>query len=394
MCFQLVPALQNLSLDVLQCSRSHTQITITPGTRMSDDLMSRARAVLASMRASREAPLREQGSDGPPAVQSTASARESVDALVARHTMRQHLQSANLQPVAQALRAAAPAPPAARAAPAAQTSARESVSALIDRHMKRQRLQSASQQSVAHIPLATAPPPSTAQAASTATTLLAAAPRPSAVQAASTITSLVAAPPPSMAQAASTGAAIPARAPSAPYVPWREYTTRVTGVDPGPGSGQQTLLLGEPVEPPPGWMPRVHGLAGESRELQRRALEASRIVPAIATSSWTRIFDEPLHELQRWPAPRLLGEKLDAVCRVAGHSRLAAMRCEIHKLDAFCVREYGNERLAIMDQRLSATRLRGFLREGPAEGGEGSHRRRWPVARAGAESGAPCGHGR
>ena len=137
-----------------------------PDTRMSDDLMSRARAVLASMRASREAPLREQGSDGPPAVQSTASARESVDALIARHTMRQHLQSANLQPVAQALRAAAPAPPAARAAPAAQTSARESVSALIDRHMKRQRLQSASQQSVAHIPLATAPPPSTAQAGS------------------------------------------------------------------------------------------------------------------------------------------------------------------------------------------------------------------------------------
>ena len=30
MCFQLVPALQNLSLNVLQCSRSHTQITITP----------------------------------------------------------------------------------------------------------------------------------------------------------------------------------------------------------------------------------------------------------------------------------------------------------------------------------------------------------------------------
>ena len=66
---------------------------------MADELLTRARAMLALMRDDRDAPLREQGSGGQPAAQSTISARESVDAITARHRRDSTPQSANRQPV-------------------------------------------------------------------------------------------------------------------------------------------------------------------------------------------------------------------------------------------------------------------------------------------------------
>jgi len=68
-------------------------------TRMADELLTRARATLALMRDDRDAPLREQGSGGQPAAQSTISARESVDAITARHRRDSTPQGANRQPV-------------------------------------------------------------------------------------------------------------------------------------------------------------------------------------------------------------------------------------------------------------------------------------------------------
>ena len=73
-------------------------------TRMADELLTRARAMLALMRDDRDAPLREQGSGGQPAAQSTISARESVDAITARHRRDSTPQSANRQPVPPHLR--------------------------------------------------------------------------------------------------------------------------------------------------------------------------------------------------------------------------------------------------------------------------------------------------
>ena len=157
-------------------------------------------------------------------------------------------------------------------------------------------------------------------------------------------------------------AAAATAAPARQFVPWREHVTRTTGVDPGAGTGQQVLLLCDPVQPPRGWVPRVHGLAGEPRELQKRALEATRIAPAVPIDSWERLLDEPRSELLRWPPGRLLSEQLDAVCRIAGHARLAAIRCQLCALDAFCKREFGMGALECMRARLSATRLRAYLR--------------------------------
>ena len=50
--------------------------------------------------------------------------------------------------------------------------------------------------------------------------------------------------------------------------------------------GGRTLLLCEPVTPPPGYVPTVHGKSAVPRELEKCALEATRIVPALAMCSW------------------------------------------------------------------------------------------------------------
>ena len=288
------------------------------------------------MRANRDAPLREQGGGSQPPARTTISARESAGAIIDRHMARQHIQSANRQPVA---------PPSSLApAPAPSTARATSTTAAVWHPLP-------------HPALALLPAGSKAQAASER-----------ALAAVEQQRELMR----ELKRRAEHAQPLPASKPrrdeptvgasSGKFVPWREYSQRTTGIDPGPGIGQQVLLLGPPVEPPPGWAPRVHGLASEQRELQRRGLEATRIVPAVSLESWVKIFDEPCAELRRWPAARLRGEQLDAICRIAGHSRLAALRCELHKLNAYCVRAYGMAELAIMRERLSATKLRSYLR--------------------------------
>ena len=148
-----------------------------------------------------------------------------------------------------------------------------------------------------------------------------------------------------------------------PFVPWREFQAARTGVDPGPNAGVRTLLLVQPATPPQGWVPRVHGLAGEPRELCKRALEASRIAPIFTLGQWALALEEPESELRRWPANRRLTEQLDAVARAAGHARLASMRCQLHALNAFAIREFGARHLEVFETQLSVTRLRAYLRE-------------------------------
>ena len=82
---------------------------------MADELLTRARAMLALMRDDRDAPLREQGSGGQPAAQSTISARESVDAITARHRRDSTPQSANASLCPPTSARPAPAPSTARA---------------------------------------------------------------------------------------------------------------------------------------------------------------------------------------------------------------------------------------------------------------------------------------
>ena len=80
-------------------------------------------------------------------------------------------------------------------------------------------------------------------------------------------------------------------------------------------------------------MPKVHGLAGDPRELGKRLLEATRIVPAVRLSSWTKLFSEPPHTIVAWSEQRRLTEQLNAVCAIAGHERLAGIRTAIHALN-------------------------------------------------------------
>ena len=144
------------------------------------------------------------------------------------------------------------------------------------------------------------------------------------------------------------------------FVPWKQYAASI-GVAPGEGSGQRTLLLCPPVEPPPGWKPNVYGLTGEAKELAKRALEACRIAPAVPPARWAAILDEPEHELNSWPPARLLGEKLNAICAIAGHSRLESVRRNLYHLDILNQRAFGAQPLQVLASDMSVTKLKLYL---------------------------------
>ena len=66
------------------------------------------------------------------------------------------------------------------------------------------------------------------------------------------------------------------------------------------------MLLAPPMQPPNGYIPKVHSIKGDSKETSKRALEATRLVPAISKESWEQILDEPWDTLASWPvAPDL-----------------------------------------------------------------------------------------
>ena len=116
------------------------------------------------------------------------------------------------------------------------------------------------------------------------------------------------------------------------FVPYHEYA----GTGPKSSGAHAKLLCGE-VAPPEGWRPRVHHVT-EVRDLLKRGVEARRLAPAIHSSSWERALQEPWDRLLLWPRDRLLSVILDYACGVGGPSRLAAIRCQLVKLDEFNVR--------------------------------------------------------
>ena len=152
-----------------------------------------------------------------------------------------------------------------------------------------------------------------------------------------------------------------------PFVRWAVYAAQheiVRSTMPHDEARPRGLrLLCAPCELPPDYKPRVHGLAPEPRELAKRALEATRIVPAVAARSWARILDEDAHTLRSWPPATLRARELDAVCAIAGHSRLAAIRTHLVSMDNHARHEYGFEPLEIMSARVSMSMLKSYLQE-------------------------------
>ena len=146
------------------------------------------------------------------------------------------------------------------------------------------------------------------------------------------------------------------------FVPWAQYAPSI-GKPVGTGGGQKLLLLAEPWVAPIEWVPRVNGLRSEQKALQKRAVEALRLAPALTTASWVHILDEPAALLARWEPDALVCAQLDALCALAGHDRLAAIRRQICHLDAHLRRAYGTEPLACMSERVGRSRLESFLRE-------------------------------
>ena len=60
----------------------------------------------------------------------------------------------------------------------------------------------------------------------------------------------------------------------------------------------QTLLLNGVWEKPPGYVPRVHKVT-DAAELDKRALEATRLGPALSEASWEKMLGEPAAALER-----------------------------------------------------------------------------------------------
>ena len=147
------------------------------------------------------------------------------------------------------------------------------------------------------------------------------------------------------------------------FIPWAQYSlARGDAPRLHAGSGQRTLLLTEPMPYPPGWSPRVHDV-NEPEELRKRALEASRIAPAVGWASWERILDEPAATLRAWPLHELQRRQLDAVCAMAGASRLATVRTHLVSLDHLNVRRFGGAPLDILTSRVGVQRISAYARE-------------------------------
>jgi hypothetical protein len=67
--------------------------------------------------------------------------------------------------------------------------------------------------------------------------------------------------------------------------------------------------------------------------------------------------------LRSWPPATLRARELDAVCAIAGHSRLAAIRTHLVSMDNHARHEYGFEPLEIMSARASMSMLKSYLQE-------------------------------
>ena len=152
-------------------------------------------------------------------------------------------------------------------------------------------------------------------------------------------------------------------APQQPFVPWRVWNAVGTDGEQRHSGGQQTHLMVQPVVPPPGWFPRVHGLAGEPQELHKRALEATRIVPMLSRYSVSRLLDTAWSDIESWPPGKALSMTLNAVCGTAGHGRLAAMRQHLFALGQTVQRNYGAPAISVMRTRVSATIVREHVQE-------------------------------
>ena len=114
-----------------------------------------------------------------------------------------------------------------------------------------------------------------------------------------------------------------ARAPK--YMRYAEFALRANR-EPNAGGGQQTLLLCEPLAPPPRYVPYVHALRGEPKELAKRALEATRIAPMLPPASWKYLLGPRPEDSSDSHAPALIEAKLNAVCQMASSARLAVAR--------------------------------------------------------------------
>ena len=79
---------------------------------------------------------------------------------------------------------------------------------------------------------------------------------------------------------------------SSGHVPYRAFMG-LPEASQAPSGGRALMLLAPPMQPPDGYIPKVHSTKGDSKETSERALEATRLVPAISKENWEQILDEP-----------------------------------------------------------------------------------------------------
>ena len=152
----------------------------------------------------------------------------------------------------------------------------------------------------------------------------------------------------------------PTPSPAPAFVPWRLHAA-AHGKPLGPNPGCRVNLICPAIPFPPGYSPRVHGLAAVPKELAARALEASRIVGSFGRLSIESILDESWAALAAWPRERLIIALLDAVCATAGANRLAERRRHLFNLDRFMQAHYAAKAGACMCERVGATVLSEYL---------------------------------
>lgn len=128
---------------------------------------------------------------------------------------------------------------------------------------------------------------------------------------------------------------------------------------------RKLLLLAPACDLPPGYTPRVHGLA-DATELERRVVEARRLTPLLlrCPETLSKLLDEPRAQIEEQPRAALTTRTLNAVCKAqVGHERLAAMRCTLVHYNEYAMRELGYADLDCFKQVQGASAIGDFLEE-------------------------------
>ena len=120
--------------------------------------------------------------------------------------------------------------------------------------------------------------------------------------------------------------------------------------------------LAEPISLPKDYVPYVHNRTEAPKELVARALEASRIAPALPWRSLEHLLDEPASSLRKWPPGTLALATIEALSSSHSAARMAEWRRHLVNLNDHMCHAYCTPNLHCLQARVGAQVLKDYLK--------------------------------